>query len=487
MKSDKTEAVKGRNRANEIFSSDLVAQSILIDLYSALKDKERTKSLSALEIEIIESIESNYLRKKNDDTKRIKLIIEEAQSILNDTSKWRREHKDLYSTLERIVFLGMKENEFSEYFKEIEKSVNAILQLDFSEKVPLTNLSDDKRNLLNYISIAFNMIIEKFETSIVSRKAFNALLTSYPDSIVIITDKNGSIRFVNDFGEIALKSNLSDLIGTNIKDIIEAYDDSLRKLQVNDALKSIKVAISAKQNNEQNYHLSIPEVIQHPSEITELVHILRNSHESQKNKQFDLKLDSSDQVIPLNLIIGAASSLEESLSENDANMEWVKTIKDAAWYLKEKAQGSVLSLTDEFPDYVPIDFRAEIEETINKLSTDFDTSKINFDINVPKGLNFLSSQTVISSLLESFISNSLKFIGEQISPKIEVEVIDRKDEGVSILVKDNGIGMPKKMQKQFFEDDGMKTVSQMVEKLNGKIELKSKVKVGTTIKVDLPH
>lgn len=488
MKSDKKEAVKERNKGLEIVSSDLVAQSILVDLYSTLKDKERTKSLSALEIGIIESIESNYLRKKNDDTERIKQIIEEAQSILNEPSKWRREHKDLYATLERIVFLGMKENEFSEYFKEFEKSVNAILQLDFSVKTPLSDFSDDKRNLFNYISIALNMIMEKLETSIISRKAINALLASYPESIVIITNGNGYIRFVNELGENTLKLNLPDLIGTHIKDIIEGYDKSIKTLEKNNTLKSTKVIISTDQKNKQEYYLSIPQVTEHQSEISELVHVLRNNPEFQRSDQFDLKLDSSDNIVPLNLIIGAAKQLEESLADNDSDMEWVRVIYDTAWFLKEQAQGTVQSLVQDHPEeFEPLNFRDVIEEAISQLSHDIEKGQVNFVISVPKGMNFLSSRTIMSSLLESLISSSLKFMGKQTSPKIEVEVIDRKHAGISILVKDNGIGIPQKMQKEVLEGDSMKMVSQMVEKLNGKMELNSNLKVGTTMRVDLPH
>lgn len=488
MKSDNTEAAKGKSNLKQIISSDLVAQSILTDIYSVLKDKERASSLSALEIDIISSIENNYLKKRNDDSERIKLIIEEAKSILNETSRWGKEHKDLYLTLEKIVFLGMKENDFSEYFQEVEKSVNAILQLEFSTKAPIYHLSDDKRNLFNYISIALNMIMEKLEISIISRKAINALLTSYPDSIVIVTDEKGYMRFVNNLGEHVLKSNLRDLIGTNIKDIIETYGDAIEKLHKDDALKTVRVIISTSQDKQQEYHLSLPEVTQHQSEVPELVHVLKNTSETSTNKQFDLKLDSNDDIVPLNLIIGAAKQLEESLFGNDSDMEWVRVINDTAWFLKEKVQGTLESLVQDLPEeFEPINFKAEIEEAISQVSNDIDKGRVNFDIHVPKGLNFLSSRALISKLLESCLANCFRFIGKRTSPKIEVEVVDRKDKGISILVKDNGIGIPKEMRGQVLKEDNMNTISQVVEKLKGTMELKSKVREGTTIRIDLPH
>lgn len=500
MKINKTEVEKVGSKSNKIESSDLVAQSILTNIYSALKDKERTKNLDSLEKGIIESIENNYLRKENKDAERIRLIIKEAHSILNSAPKWNKEQKELYSTLEKVVFLGMEENEFSNYFKSIETSVGSILQLDFSNKTPFSTLTEDPRNLFNYISMALNMIMEKLEISVISRKALDSLLAPYPEMIIFITDENGNIRFVNNLGETLLNSNLSDLIGTNIQDVIEGYSDSTLLLKGNKKLKSTEVTFSNVRNIEKKYYLSMPESIEHQSEITELVHVLNTRPEPEEREQFDLKLDTQNKIIPLNLIIGATRNLQESLPSNDDHSLWLKMIYDSAWSLKEQTQGSVLSLVQNLPEeYEVIDFKMEIEKTITLLSNQFETGMVSFEIKVPNGLIFMSSPTIIRSLIENCVSNSLKSIGDRVSSKISIEVIDKKDEGISISVKDNGAGISKKMQEKVFDkydlkegvtnenNTGFYLVSQIVKKLNGKIDLKSKVRIGTTFRVDLPH
>ena len=192
MKNDEIEAVKGSDKDKRIKSSDPVAQSILSDLYTALLKKKSTKELETFEKKFIKAVEENYLQKRDSNEEKVKRLIEEAQSILNSTVTWDKSHNELHSALEKIVFLGIGDKEFEGFFENFEKSVSSILQLDFSLKAPFTDTTTgDKRNLINYISAALNMIIEKLETSIISRKSLNSILTSYPDSIIIVTDERG--------------------------------------------------------------------------------------------------------------------------------------------------------------------------------------------------------------------------------------------------------------------------------------------------------
>lgn len=495
MKNDKIEALKGSNKDKQIISSDPVAQSILSDLYAALLKKKSTQDLETFEKEFIRTVEENYLQKRDNDEEKVKRLIEEAQSILDSTA-WNKSHTELHSALEKIVFLGIGDKEFEGFFENFEKSVSSILQLDFSLKAPFTDINGNKKNLINYISAALNMIIEKLEASVVSRKSLNSILASYPYSIIIVTDEKGSIRFINDIGETMLNLDYSDIIGVHIGELINEYD------KVGDHLKQdqsyFEVSFSKGQNDGQRYYLSTPKVVKHQSEVTELVYVISNTTGTGIGNPFDFSLDSEKMIVPLNLIIVKAHHLQKALTNEDHKV-MLKKVYDSAWFLKEQTQGTLVSLAKNLPnEYEPVNFKELVDETITQ-SRPMQKHEVDFVLTIPKGVNFVSSPTMIGSLFKNLVSNSLKFMGGQTAPKIAIEVIDRKHKGVSIIVTDNGIGISREDQEKFFEKHDLDElpakekvtefymISQIAKVLEGNIDVKSKAGVGTTLRIDLSH
>ena len=81
--------------------------------------------------------------------------------------------------------------------------------------------------------------------------------------------------------------------------------------------------------------------------------------------------------------------------------------------------------------------------------------------------------------------------------KIEISIKDHKDE-IQISVSDNGIGMSEEAQsmifKMFYRANrkiegtglGLHIVNRAIEKLNGKVEIESKLGSGSTFKIIIP-
>ncbi|MCB0738339.1 MAG: hypothetical protein KDC92_12550 [Bacteroidetes bacterium] len=137
----------------------------------------------------------------------------------------------------------------------------------------------------------------------------------------------------------------------------------------------------------------------------------------------------------------------------------------------------------------------DIETTLaSNLSNKHITLVTNFE-NMPEKFN--SDLGMISLVLRNLISNSIKFSEE--NSQIELD-IKRVNGSVDFVVKDYGIGMNETMVSNLFNGTrsakgtnkeagtgiGLKLVHEMVQKLNGTIHVKSKLGIGTEIRVSLP-
>jgi two-component system phosphate regulon sensor histidine kinase PhoR len=103
-------------------------------------------------------------------------------------------------------------------------------------------------------------------------------------------------------------------------------------------------------------------------------------------------------------------------------------------------------------------------------------------------------ETIILNLLE----NSVKYGATEITCHIT-----QHSNSIVLMVKDNGLGIEKEEQKLIFKKFyriinnnvhtttglgiGLYQVQQIVQQLNGNIELISKINTGTTFKISLPY
>lgn len=112
--------------------------------------------------------------------------------------------------------------------------------------------------------------------------------------------------------------------------------------------------------------------------------------------------------------------------------------------------------------------------------------------------DFYSDKSLVRSILQNLIENAIKYSKEGVSgAKVEISITPDKD-GVDIVVKDNGIGMKEEIHQKIFDifyrgtgkssgsGLGLYIVKSAVDKLGGKIDLKSEENKGTTFSVYLP-
>lgn len=131
-------------------------------------------------------------------------------------------------------------------------------------------------------------------------------------------------------------------------------------------------------------------------------------------------------------------------------------------------------------------------EYLNKIGS------IRFSVDVGTSEPFYSDPHILTMVFKRIIENAVKFHNYSMpGPFIKIQVTEEK-KGINISIVDNGTGIKEDLSEKVFEmfyrannelggsGLGLYLVKIAVEKLGGKVDLKSKELMGTTVNVFLP-
>lgn len=143
-----------------------------------------------------------------------------------------------------------------------------------------------------------------------------------------------------------------------------------------------------------------------------------------------------------------------------------------------------------------IDFTSLVNECISSYGYLEIFKKIKFIIEIQDDIEFYSEWTIINTILQNLIENAIKY-SSPVDPYVKV-LISQNENEVSIVVEDNGLGIDKDHQAKVFDmfyranvrakgsGLGLYILKRAVERLNGQINLKSKLNEGSVFTVILP-
>ncbi len=242
-------------------------------------------------------------------------------------------------------------------------------------------------------------------------------------------------------------------------------------------------------------------------DITQLKHsqlkLIEKNRDLQKvNSELDsfVYRVSHDLRAPLTSILGLISLMkietsQQKLSEYIGLQE--KSILKLDLFIKEiinLSRNSRLGITVS-----EIDFKVLVEEIFESQHYTSSSQNIERIIEVEDGISFFTDRQRLSIILNNLISNGLKYVNpHEAKPYVKVSVKGIDDDCI-IEVCDNGIGISETFLPKIFEmffratQDfsgsglGLYIVKETVEKLKGKITVKSKMRYGSTFKVVLPN
>lgn len=233
---------------------------------------------------------------------------------------------------------------------------------------------------------------------------------------------------------------------------------------------------------------------------SELKFIEKNRELDRINKELDnfVYRVSHDLRAPITSIMGLINliKLEDDPSKlsNYINLQ-EKSVKKLDHFIKDiinLSRNTRLGITVE-----RINFNELVPEIFNEL--DDGTGAVEKRLTVNEVVPLYSDRQRIHTLLTNLVSNSIKFYNNhQETPYVHVNLISDED-SVTLEVKDNGIGIPpeylNKIYTMFFraaKDNpgsglGLYIVKETINKLQGTVTARSKLREGTTFSMKIPN
>lgn len=146
-----------------------------------------------------------------------------------------------------------------------------------------------------------------------------------------------------------------------------------------------------------------------------------------------------------------------------------------------------------------VDLFTMVEDTIESLKYMDESENIRKEVNIPKDFRFLGDGFHLEIVVSNLISNALKYRDHKKENPFVTIGIEIEPEQLTIVVGDNGIGIPQKYQDRLFNlffrasnqsfgsGLGLYILRNAVEKLKGSVSLKSEEGVGSQFRVGLPY
>jgi PAS domain S-box-containing protein len=346
---------------------------------------------------------------------------------------------------------------------------------------------------------------------------YNLITKNFPNGIICVLNKE--LKFIYAEGEELSKNGIKGkfLIGKDYldsfnKDNSEEVEEKLQKVFEG---KVDSFEIKKRKNvyqvdavpliYEANQDISQILIVEH--NVTNIKNIERKMKESlQKEKELSelksrfVSMASHEFRTPLSTILSSLNLLERYI---EIGNETKKDIHIA------KIKRSINNLTDILDDTLTISKieESKIELLFEKINVIDLLDEIIGEIEGLKNLgqefilNFAGKEIIESDLkilkviIANILSNALKYSEEDINISIAVE-----ESQFSIIVRDEGIGIPLIEQKRLFERFyrannaaniegtglGLNIVKGYITKLNGEIKITSKENEGTTVTINVP-
>ena len=409
-----------------------------------------------------------------------------------------------YEDQERTVYSYYLENEESSWSKWTHSSTKEYTNLDAGEyvfHVKAKNIYDTESSVASY---AFKILPPWYQTTwayfifgllITLLIYIIAVLYAYRIRMqrrrlkLIVADR--TFEIISQKREIEQQKDMLTLQFEKIskqKDSIEEKNSELQKAQ-----RETMEANNALQ--ELNMHLE-REVEKRTKKIKTTLHQLQL-----KNKELDTFIyrASHDLEGPISRIGGLSALVKMSLPQSH-DPQYVNLIDETAKSMK----ALIAKLTQVHEIYnaeivnEPLDLYVVVEEIKRKLADYDEAGEVSYTLKIEPNLNIVSDKAMLSKALSNVIENALIYRKPRSTDHNITIKAKRTGEYIKLKVKDTGVGIDAmhidKIFTMFYRGAattqgsglGLYLTKLAVERLNGKITVKSKLHEYTTFTIYLP-
>ncbi|MBA3705801.1 MAG: hypothetical protein H0W84_07830 [Bacteroidetes bacterium] len=326
---------KNENRPENIIKGiDPVAISLVKSMYTSLKDKG--ENLVLYEKMWVREIEKIYEDKETFNQyflSGLGGLLKQAYTLLTNKSKsWDIRQDELLAVTEKILFIKSREHLYKSFYDEVETALFASIQLDFSKRINLTKIGNSKENIFTYKAVLLNTFIEAMENSVVSNSAVNEIVKNIGDSLIIITNKEGIIRYINPLGS-ELLGDKEALIKRSITNILPGIDEIQKEIEKSGSLRNRSFSFLTKENKLKILAKLNVTLIKTSPVLTEFIYVIE-IRQKKKVKAHFLIEQIMQKSVPVKTIFLGLEELSKKLIDKDS-IQTLKIMKKAAVQIKE--------------------------------------------------------------------------------------------------------------------------------------------------------
>jgi two-component system, NtrC family, sensor histidine kinase HydH len=327
------------------------------------------------------------------------------------------------------------------------------------------------------------------------------VIESMPAGLITINSK-GDIVSCNSRAEQLLSRRLEDMEGVNLEELFSSVSANLQHEQL---LLEKDLFCRNSTGEDIPIKLSTSPLLDHDGKKNGLVLILRDMRDIRKiEQQLELsrRLASLGRMAagvaheirnPLGTLRGFAQYFGREAGEGSDGKKYAELMVSEV----DRLNQTISSLLQFARAREPQPIRVNADELFGKLSTlleaDFSAGQITFHQQTDPELLLFADPDLLLQVLLNLLKNSIHVTDEGGEVTLTAH---QQNHGVCIQVIDTGHGMTEEEQEKLFDPFfstrkdgtglGLAVSHQIVEQHNGRIEVKSKRGLGTTMKVILP-
>ncbi|ULC58055.1 PAS domain S-box protein [Flaviramulus sp. BrNp1-15] len=386
-------------------------------------------------------------------------------------------------------------------------------------------IKDNTENTTKYVCI-YNDVTENqsqniklIESNKINSK-YKSIFQSVNVGIIVVADSKGNITEWNKGAELAFGYSKVEILGQpltiltskkfkkgNIKELLKA----INRIKNNQNVDIIEMFCLRKNGEEfpVEFALSSLNVDDNCFYCAMMLDITKRKTLQNKLKQKtkDLELFLYRSAHDLKAPFSSAEGLI-NLLKDEKDGERIKflvemletTIKSGKGLVDNLNRASIASSKKKETEL--INFSKIISNVLRMLSGTKNFGLFKFNINIDNSINYYSNPELLSSIFQNLIQNAIKYSVEPTNkcmPYVDVSVKSLK-KGIVIKVCDNGQGISENCINKIFDlyyraninevpgnGLGLYIVKNIIEDLEGKINVTSNINKGTCFKVELPH
>jgi PAS domain S-box-containing protein len=416
---------------------------------------------------------------------------------------------------------------FTRPIKELSEYIDLIVKNNFS--VPTKNLktdsNDEIRDLFDNVNWMVNRVgvyiceIKKNEMIIEeSARKFRSMIENSNDAIALM-DKEGKIIYASSSTVKVIGYTSAEMEGRYVFEEIHPEDKSnlLEHLKEVMLYPETNVYVEIRKKHKDGGYRwlechscnmlqdpSVEAIITNYRDITSRkVSEFKIDHQYKELQKVNAELDgfvysaSHDLKAPLLSILGITT-----IAKHDSN-------EDISIFYFNMIETNIAKLLHVIKDIINfsrnthleverelVDFNQIIQESIQSLSYLENKGKVDFNICIEEGVAFYSDKARLGMIFSNMISNAISYHNyDQARPVISISVGEIPAGQIEIIVSDNGQGISPEYHSRIFDmfyrastDSkgsglGLYIVKNIVEKMQGTIELTSIPGIGTQFKM----